>query len=156
MDLNIFIWINDEWMFQLEMIILNDRGGDETLDSRIRDTSSSASRSLGGLRAFWASRSLSLRAAAMYSLNRHCHSLEVFPSSLQARYADLPASPAGLLRRFAPSGFAPAFCSLRLRTLRSRSPRAAAMYRLNWRCHSLKCFYPVSTDQPLTINTGKI
>ena len=27
-------------------------------------------------------------------------------TSLQARYADLPASPAGLLGRFAPSGFA--------------------------------------------------
>ena len=36
-------------------------------------------------------------------------------TSLQARSADLPASPAGLLGRFAPSGFALASRSLRSR-----------------------------------------
>ena len=39
-------------------------------------------------------------------------------TSLQARYADLPASPAGLLGRFAPSGFA-------LRASRSHLARSA-------------------------------
>ena len=81
--------------------------------------------------------------------------LEVFPSSLQARYADLPASSAGLLSRFAPSGFA--LCArislaLLARVSRSRSPRAAAMYRLNQRCHSLEVF--PSNVNPRTINSG--
>ena len=45
-------------------------------------------------------------------------------TSLQARSADLPASPAGLLGRFAPSGFVLASRSLRSRAFRaSRSQK---------------------------------
>ena len=40
---------------------------------------------------------------------------ELISTSLQARSADLPASPAGLLCRFAPSGFAPLGFELRAR-----------------------------------------
>ena len=49
-----------------------------------------------------------------------------FTTSLQARSADLPASPAGLLGRFAPSGFAlRARIALASRSLRSRAFRAS-------------------------------
>ena len=51
-----------------------------------------------------------LLTASGVHLNTLFHVLFIFRiTSLQARYANLPASPAGLLGRFTPSGFALAF-----------------------------------------------
>ena len=51
-------------------------------------------------------------------LSDQCYFLSpIIFTSLQARYANLPASPAGLLGRFAPLGFALPSCSLHSRAI---------------------------------------
>ena len=85
-------------------------------------------------------------------------------TSLQARYADLPVSPAGLLSHFAPSGFALAshsFCSRTFCALRSRKFLKKKCVSIDSKCSETrkKCKkknYPFDPLRALRIKFTKI